>query len=108
VELGRGIMSLYADKDHQRLHNAYKRGLKMPTNGHPHILVAAMPKSGSSYLCTLLQNIDGMERVAVVAGHDRREHELALEPLLVKNARSWVAQAHVRYSTTTERCLRAF
>ena len=89
------------------LRNAYQRGEVAPGGGR-HVLVAAMPKSGSSLLIRLVAELPGFQRIAVVRGHDRRENELALDPLVRAHGRDWVAQAHVRHSTATARMVRTF
>ena len=89
------------------LRNAYQRGEVAP-GGERHVLVAAMPKSGSSLLIRLVAELPGFQRIAVVRGHDRRENELALDPLVRAHDRDWVAQAHVRHSTATARMMRTF
>jgi hypothetical protein len=89
------------------LRNAYQRGVVAPRGG-THVLVAAMPKSGSSLLIRMVEELHGFERIAVVRGHDRRENELALDLLVRAHDRDWVAQAHVRHSATTARMLQTF
>jgi hypothetical protein len=76
--------------------------------GGTHVLVAAMPKSGSSLLVRMVAELPSFERIAVVRGHDRHENELALDPLVRAHDRDWVAQAHVRHSTATARMIRAY
>ena len=93
--------------DELSLRNAYRRGEVAPGDGR-HVLVAAMPKSGSSLLIRMVAELPGFTRIAVVRGHDRRENELALDPLIGGHGRDWVAQAHVRNSTTTARMRRTF
>jgi hypothetical protein len=93
--------------DDLRLRNAYQRG-EIAAGGGRHVLVAAMPKSGSSLLIRLVAELPGFERIAVVRGHDRRENELALDPLVRAHERDWVAQAHVRHSWATARMMRTF
>ena len=56
----------------------------------------------------MVAELPGFTRIAVVRGHDRRENELALDPLIGGHGRDWVAQAHVRHSTTTVRMRRTF
>ena len=89
------------------LRNAYRRGEVAP-NEHAHVLVACMPKSGSSLLIRMVEELPGLRRVALVRGHDRRENELALDTLVANHDTDWVAQAHVRHSTATARMIRTF
>src|SRR3954453_3487100 len=74
------------------LRNAYRGGLVAPGE-HPHVLVAAMPKSGSSLLVRLIAELPDVRPVALVRGHDRRENELALELLVAHHDEDWVARA---------------
>lgn len=89
------------------LENAYRRG-EVVDSDRAHVLVACMPKSGSSLLIRMVAELPGMERVALVRGHDRRENELALERVVANQDSDWVAQAHVRQSRTTARMVRTF
>jgi hypothetical protein len=89
------------------LRNAYRGGRVAP-GAHAHVLVAAMPKSGSSLLVRLIAELPDVRPVALVRGHDRRENELALELLVAHHDEDWVARAHVRHSTTTARMIRTF
>lgn len=91
----------------QQLRNAYQRGEVAASPGC-HVLVACMPKSASSLMIRMISELPGFKRIAVVRGHDRRENEIALEPLVRGHGSHWVAQAHVRHSTTTERMMRCF
>ena len=79
------------------------------------ILVACMPKSGSTFLVNTLASLPGMHRRALVPAHQRREQELC--PLEIRKVektiqkmrakadrrgapefRGYVAQKHVRYT----------
>jgi len=85
------------------------------------ILVACMPKSGSTFLSTVISELPGMRREILVPGFERREQELSAqkieEAILVTKALrtirrqkgqtdsdfplGFVAQHHVRYSQPT-------
>jgi hypothetical protein len=73
-----------------------------------HILVACLPKSGSTWLSEILSRLPDFARVDLVPMYDRREQELAFERLLVLHHLNYVAQHHCRYSRATERCLETF
>ena len=75
---------------------------------HHHILLACMPKSGSTYLSAILSNLPDFERIALVPGYSRREQELDTALLLLNNRTNYVAQHHVRYSEVTGMWLRDF
>lgn len=103
-------MSAAGDSHGRRLtalRNAFDRG-EVPSSEHPHVLLACMPKSGSSYLVAMVGGLPGMSRAELIRGHSRREHELALEQAVRVHDRGYVAQAHVRYSPTTQRFIDAF
>lgn len=73
-----------------------------------HLLVACMPKSGSTFLATVLGNLPGMQTVSLVPGFDRREQELDISLLHAMHHLNYVAQQHIRYSLPTEKMLRHF
>ncbi len=73
-----------------------------------HLLVACMPKSGSTFLSTVLGNLPGMQVVSLVPGFDRREQELDISLLHAMHSLNYVAQQHIRYSLPTEKMLRHF
>lgn len=89
------------------LRNRYQRGEVAPSS-HKHVLLACMPKSGSSYLISMVAGLPGFRRVALIRGHDRREHELSLDLLARHHEHNYVAQAHLRHSATTARFIRTF
>jgi hypothetical protein len=70
-----------------------------------HILIACMPKSGSSFLSGVIERLPGYRRVQLIPDYDRREHELDEFCLRQVDRFSYVAQHHVRYSHwTAEMC----
>ncbi len=78
------------------------------TTTHTHVLLACIPKSGSTYLTKLIAALPGMHEAQLVTGQDRREQELSVEQLLMYHANHYVSQNHVRYSTVTAHLIRAF
>ena len=80
---------------------------KLPCDKN-HILVACLPKSGSTWLSEALSLLPGYERVHLVPVYDRREQELAFERLLLTYGMDYVAQHHCRFSQATAHCLNAF
>jgi hypothetical protein len=83
----------------------------LPSFGRPvgqppaHILIACMPKSGSSFLSGVIARLPGYRRVQLIPDYDRREHELDEFCLRQVDRFSYVAQHHVRYSHwTAEMC----
>ncbi|MEM8662881.1 MAG: hypothetical protein AAGF49_02005, partial [Pseudomonadota bacterium] len=95
-----------------------------PRPRHPiHILLACMPKSGSTFLAQILINMPGMRRERLVPDFERREQELCPQRLREAQAlteglhrvwrergepralapRGFAAQHHVRHSRPTAR-----
>lgn len=107
---------------------AIAEGLTGQLGSEVRILLACMPKSGSTMLATILESMPGMDTAKLVPAYKRREQELcinAIERIQIRSAgrlRRWrneladegtheqapqgyVAQHHVRYSTPTEKIL---
>jgi len=76
--------------------------------GRTHVLIACFPKSGSTYLRTLISNIHNIETISLTTGADRREQELSIERLVVFHKKNYVAQHHIRYSLVTEKLMKEF
>ena len=72
------------------------------------ILLACMPKSGSTFLKTILINLFTMEEIPLASGYDRREQELSLEKLLLLRDCNYVAQLHIRHSRPTQKLINQF
>jgi hypothetical protein len=86
---------------------AAKRGEPIPKGGK-HILIACMPKSGSTFLAKTIGNIPGMFDVTLSFGYERREQELCLVACSLAHELNYVAQHHVRYSTSTQKIMDSF
>jgi len=76
--------------------------------GRTYVLIACFPKSGSTYLRTLISNIHNIETISLTTGADRREQELSIERLVVFHKKNYVAQHHIRYSLVTEKLMKEF
>jgi hypothetical protein len=76
--------------------------------GHHAILLAAMPKSGSTYFCEALASLPGMRRAHLVMGYEHHEQELVLDHLLTYAGTDYVAQHHLRHSEATEQLCALF
>jgi hypothetical protein len=91
------------------------------------LLVACMPKSGSTLLSTVIASLPGMRREQLVNGYDRREQELCVQKLAEAKDRTellrarwrdehssapfprgFVSQHHVRYSKPTAKLLAVY
>lgn len=67
-----------------------------------------MPKSGSTYLSTIIENLPLFDRAHLVPGYDRREQELDYLALIKNNDRNYVAQHHVKYSSSMQSIISQF
>lgn len=76
------------------------------------ILLACIPKSGSTFMAKILSNLPGFEETSWVPDYGRREQELCIDRLIsdfsVKKSSSLVAQHHVRYSSVTAGYIKRF
>jgi tetratricopeptide (TPR) repeat protein len=72
------------------------------------VLVACMPKSGSTWLADVLAKLPGMQRAHLVPDYGRREQELDLEQLINHQGLSYVSQLHLRPSKLTKELLSGF
>jgi len=69
----------------------------------PHILIACMPKSGSTFLSSVIAELPGFRRAHLTPAYGRREQELDRACLRQADPHGYVAQHHVRYSAWTAR-----
>lgn len=73
-----------------------------------HILIACMPKSGSTYLSNAVSRLPRFRKATLVQIYGRTEQELSLSQALRKHRYNYVAQHHVKYNDNTEFVLRKF
>ena len=73
-----------------------------------HVLIACFPKSGSTYLRTIIANLPNMVPVTLTTGYDRREQELSIEQLIFNHKKNYVASHHTRYSLITQKLMDDF
>ena len=69
---------------------------------HPHILVACMPKSGSTFLAEAIGKYNGFRRARLIPTWGAREQELCSIKLSRYNHNQYVAQHHLRNSEWTQ------
>ena len=86
----------------------YLQSREVQPSGHHHLLIACMPKSGSTWLRTVLCGLNDLQWLSPVNGWDRREHELSEMLLLLFHRQSYVTQLHLRYSLPTAELMRKF
>lgn len=65
------------------------------------ILLACMPKSGSTFLSNLVGRIDGFRKTRLTAAYDRIEQEIDPRAALRRARHSYIAQHHVKYNENT-------
>lgn len=73
-----------------------------PRAGQPHILIACMPKSGSTFLADVIAALPGFQRAPLVPVAGRREQELDETCLRKADPLRYVAQVHVRNNDWTQ------
>lgn len=74
----------------------------------PHILVACMPKSGSSFLSNCIASYQGFRHGILVPDYGVREQEMCELRLEKFNNRPYVAQLHVRNSAWTQKLIQRY
>lgn len=72
------------------------------------ILVACMPKSGSTFLTSVIGNLPGYRQACLVPAYGHREQELSEIMLSRHCLKKYVAQHHVRHSDWTEHVLKKY
>jgi hypothetical protein len=72
-------------------------------SGPPRILLACMPKSGSTFLTDVIAALSDVSRVELIPSPGRREQELDEVKIMKAGSGGFVAQHHVRYSEWTAR-----
>ena len=78
------------------------------TTEYCHILLACMPKSGSTFLSATIGHLPNFYNVSLVPGFERREQELDHLNLLYYNRMNFIAQHHVKYSETLKKQMNQF
>lgn len=79
-----------------------------PATDGSNILIACMPKSGSSWLRTMVNAFDFIDTEYLAPLHDRREQELDLLILNRERPNFFVAQHHVRATGSTDYAVENF
>ena len=90
----------------ERIVSAHQRESAGP--GGKHVLVACLPKSGSTYLSNILSALPEFERANLTFGFGRREQELCIFTCAAMHGINYVAQHHVRYSQSTDDIMKSF
>jgi hypothetical protein len=74
----------------------------------PHILIACMPKSGSTFLATALSELPGLRRCRLTPAWGQREQELCQIRLSRYNHEGYIAQHHLRNSEWTQHLIKKY
>ena len=86
--------------------------LEAPRSRRPakpvHILIACMPKSGSTFLSDVISHCPGFRRAILTPSAGRREQEIEEQLLRKLDRVSYVAQHHVRNSDWTAEMCRSY
>ena len=85
----------------------YMAGASVANDRH-HILVACMPKSGSSLVTRTIGSLPGFRVASIVQGYDRNEQELSELELLRFHNTNYATQNHIRYSAPLARLMADF
>lgn len=80
----------------------------MKTAPRTHILLACMPKSGSTYLSNAIGRLPGIRKTSLVSGAARAEQEINFRVALRKSKYHYVSQQHVRYHSRTAEAIQKF
>lgn len=88
--------------------DAAAHNIVMKVAPRTHILLACMPKSGSTYLSNSIGRLPGFRRTSLVSGAARAEQEINFRVALRKSKYNYVAQQHVRYHSRTAEAIKTF
>ena len=85
---------------------AFENGLVHPNNFHfqlsgndkPIIVVAAAPRTGSTFLSVVLSEVTKLQRFRLCSGYATNEHDLYLPALCIVNDSGCVSQMHMKGS----------
>jgi len=81
---------------------------RRPSTRPVHILIACMPKSGSTFLSDMIGQCPGFRRAILTPSAGRREQEIDEQLLRKLDRVSFVAQHHVRNSDWTSEMCRSY
>ena len=74
----------------------------------PHVLVACMPKSASTFLTGVLAELPGMRRVSLTWWSSQREQVLDEIQLAGHDLASYVSKQHLRYSSHVGKAIKEY
>lgn len=88
--------------------DAVAHNVIMRTVPRTHILLACMPKSGSTFLSRSISRIPGFRHTMIAHYSDRAEQEINFSVALRKSKYQYIAQQHVRYNARTAEAIETF
>jgi hypothetical protein len=74
----------------------------------PPVVIAAAPKSGSTYLANTLRHITGLLPFRLSSAYSTNEHDLFLPALCLANANSCISKLHIKGSYHNAALMRTF
>lgn len=80
----------------------------MKTAPRTHILLACMPKSGSTYLSNSIGRLPNFRKTSLVTHYGRTEQDIDMRLALRKCRYNYICQHHVRYNEKTKQALDQF
>jgi len=107
IELGPQFAKTWASSASGAVGNGLL-GMLMPQPSPVHILIACMPKSGSTFLSDVIGQCPGFRRAILTPSAGRREQEIDEQLLRKLDRVSFVAQHHVRNSDWTSEMCRTY
>lgn len=72
------------------------------------ILLACMPKSGSTFLSNTVGRLPGFRKIALTRHYSRVEQDISFSLALRKYKYSYICQQHVRYNARTAEAIETF
>ncbi|MEM1367684.1 MAG: sulfotransferase domain-containing protein [Cyanobacteria bacterium P01_H01_bin.15] len=81
---------------------------RLEDRGCHHVFVSSIPKSGSTYLSTLIEELPGMAQARLLPNTGRREQELDALQLCKWHRTNYVARHHTKFNETTLRYIRDY
>jgi len=88
--------------------DAAAHNIVMKTAPRTHILLACMPKSGSTFLSDAIGRLPGLRKTSLVSHYGRTEQEINFGVALRKSKYNFIAQQHVRFNAKTADAIETF
>lgn len=108
VDNNRWINMTTLGKAFRGLFDVAAHNIVMKTAPRTHILLACMPKSGSTYLSNSIGRLPNFRRTSLVSGAARAEQEINFRAAIRKSKYNYISQQHVRYHSRTAEAIQTF